>query len=123
MPTPVSFVQTADGDWDLSQGLRQTSDLATFVRQKLSQTLSFWLGEWFLDLRQGIPMQRDVIGQKPDLALVESLLRRTCLKTSGVGSVRSLTVAFDNRTRRASVVGEVATSEGDITFGPFVVTS
>ena len=122
MPEPTDFLQTADGDLDFSQGLQRTPDLITFTKQKLSETLNFWVGEWFLDLRAGVPYLR-VIGQRPDLSLLQDMLRKACLLTPGVGSVQKIAAVYDGRTRTATVqpLG-VRTIDGDpVPVGPLVL--
>jgi hypothetical protein len=123
VPDPTSFLQTADGDLDFSQGLRRTPDLTTYVKQKLSQTLNFWEGEWFLDLRQGLPYGRLIIGKKPDLALIRDLMRAAALKTRGVGGLGGVTTGFANTSRTVTVRPfEVRTTAGEaVDLGPFVL--
>ncbi len=122
MATPTDFLQTADGDLDFSQGLRRTPDLITFTAQKLSESLNFWRGEWYLDLREGVPFLR-VIGERPDLSLLRDMLRKTCLQTTGVGSVGKVAAAYDGRSRSVTVQPlDVRTTEGDpVPAGPLVL--
>lgn len=93
------FLQNTDGDVDFAQGLRHTLDLHTFVRQQLSQTLNFFQGEWYLDLRLGVPYFRDVLGARPDVPLVRALLRRVAERTRGVEHVIRFPVRYDAATR------------------------
>jgi len=110
---PKTVLCNADGDIDLSQGLRFTSTLTEYVAQRLDENLSFFLAEWFLDQRKGIPYHQKIIGQKPDLALIDSLFRRACLLTAGVAAVRALRVTFDPSNRSAKPSIEVVTKEGE----------
>ncbi len=100
---PKSFlVDPITGDLDMSQGLRFTPDLQTYVVQRLDENFSFFLGEYFLNRRLGIPYFEQVIGKKPDFALLQTLLSRAAGQTLGVASVPSFRVAFDRSTRKAS---------------------
>ncbi len=100
--TPKSLLlDTATGDLDMSQGLRFTPDLQTYVVQRLDENFSFFLGEYFLNLRLGIPWFEKVIGQKPDFALLQTLLSRAAMQTIGVASVPSFRVAFERSSRKA----------------------
>jgi hypothetical protein len=111
--TPKSFlIDPITGDLDMSQGLRFTEDLQTYVVQRLDENFSFFLGEWFLNLRLGIPYFEKVIGQKPDLALLQTLLSRAALQTVGVASVPSFRVAFDRDTRRAAPSFSIVLTDG-----------
>ncbi len=111
--TPKSFlIDQSTGDLDMSQGLRFTEDLQTYVVQRLDENFSFFLGEYFLNERLGIPYFERVIGQKPDFALLQTLLSRAALQTIGVVSVPSFRVAFDKRDRKASPSFSVTLSDG-----------
>jgi hypothetical protein len=114
VPDPVDFLQTSDGDLDLSLGLRRCPDRVTFVTQKLRENFNFWEGEWFLDQRLGVPYFKHVIGQHFDAALMSDLFRSVALKTQGVGSVPRLAVAFDGPTRELTVSMAAATTQGEI---------
>jgi hypothetical protein len=113
VPIPRDFLQDASGDLDFSQGLRQTPDLPTFVRQKFSENFNFFQGEWFLDTTKGLPMFKYVIGQKFDGPLLNTLYRRAAVKTHGVGSVDALSLEYDNRLRLLSVAIDARTVEGE----------
>ncbi len=123
MPVPTDFLQTSDGDLDFSEGLRQTPDLVTFVRQQLSQTVAFFQGEWFLDQRLGVPYFRYVLGKRPDFPLVQELMRRVISKTRGVGSVGQVALTLDPATRALEVhAPEVKTTDGDpVDPGPLII--
>lgn len=95
---PKTIIQNGDGDIDLSQGLRFTATLADYVIIRLRENLSFFLGEWFLDQRQGVPWFR-IAGQAFDPGLVRSMLTKAAKLTPGVASVAKMTLGFDRRTR------------------------
>ncbi len=110
---PFTLLYTAPGgDVDISQGLRFTSDLKTYVAQRLDENMSFFLREWFLDQRLGLPYFEAVIGQKPDFPLLDSLYRQAARLTVGVASVPNMQIAFDRRERRASVRFSVTLKDG-----------
>lgn len=117
----TSFLQTADGDWDLTKGLRRVPDRATYVRQNLSVTFNFWLGEWHLNLLEGVDHPALVYGQKFDRPLLEALYRDIAIASPGVGLVDSVDLRYDNAARQlfADVVAE--TSDGDDISGPFII--
>lgn len=101
--TPFTFLTDSTGDIDVSRGLQFTPDLATYVVQRLDENLSFFLGEWFLDQRLGIPYFEAIIGQKPDFPLLDSLYRRAVQQTAGVASVSNLVISFEPARRAAGV--------------------
>ena len=85
-----------------------------YVRQKLSARFKFFLGEWFLDLREGVPYYRDVFTWNPNLRVIRSLFRRIVLTTPGVLSVPRFSVSYapENRTLRFDF--QAVGSDGDI---------
>ena len=111
---PTTFLNDASGDVDLSQGFRLTPDLTTYVAQRLDENMSFFLGEWFLDQRLGIPYYQRIIGAAPDLALLDTLYRRAAFKTVGVSAVRNMKIGFDRSTRKASVAMTAVLKDGTL---------
>jgi hypothetical protein len=96
------------GDIALENGNLVFCEGAEFYRQKLAARFRFFLGEWFLDRRQGIPYYRDVFVQNPDLDLIASLFRRVILETPGVKSLASFSLAYEPGARRLSCAFQAA---------------
>lgn len=89
-----------------------------FYRQKISSRFKFFLAEWFLDLRQGVPYHRDVLKKGPDLSVVTSVFRRVLLKTKGVILVKRFAVQFDATARHLSFDFEALTEAGPVIVAP-----
>jgi hypothetical protein len=124
MPAPVDLLHTSSGDVDLSRGLRFTADPVTFAQQKLSETLAFWQGEWFLDLRQGIPYRPHVYGARPDMRLLDSLFRTAALRTRGVASVTRIDITLTGRALQvAGAFRPFAVGEDVPAPAPFLVNA
>jgi hypothetical protein len=127
MALPRDILLTSAHDIDMSRGPRLTEDLLTYVTQKLRQRLRFFLGEWFLDRRLGVPYFETIFVSNPDLALLSSLFRQTILQTRGVGSLNSVALRFDRKTRilfvsfQARLVNNLETGTFDNV--PFVLRS
>jgi len=98
---PFCFKQTVDADVDPT--FQFTTSLAEYVGLRLRENLSFFLGEWFLDIRQGMPYWRFILGQKYDSGICDRIFRQAALATSGVATVDQLITAFDRRARVLSV--------------------
>lgn len=117
----TDFLQTSDGDLDLSRGLRKCPDRATFVRQKIAKSVQFWQGENKRDLREGVPYDRIVFGQKFDRPLLTDLYFDMLANTTGVGVVRALTIGYDNARRELVVNVEAETDTGEDVSGPYII--
>jgi hypothetical protein len=113
MNLPTDFLQTVDGDLDLSLGLRNTTDLVTYVKQKLTETFSFFQGEWQGDLRLGIPYFRYVLGQRYDQALLRTIFFQAAARTHGVGSVEAIDLEFDSKNSMLYIRPKVRTVAGE----------
>ena len=67
--------------------------------QHLALRLRFFLGEWFLDLRVGIPYFEDVLIKNPNLITVQGIFREAILETPGVASISRFDLDVDASTR------------------------
>lgn len=114
--------------------LDSTGDLALPVRlaegpeavaQKVRARLRFFLGEWFLDRRLGVPYLTKILVKNPNLSLVSSIYRRVIRQTPGIHSVEYVRVRLDRPNRIAYVTFAAKTSEGAriaMTDEPFIVS-
>lgn len=89
-----------DGDLEIPVRLKRGAEA---IEQRLRNRLRFFLAEWFLDARLGVPYFRDVLVKNPDLDLVRSIIRRVILGTPGVASLRKFDVELDRLARRLDV--------------------
>lgn len=83
------------------------------IAQHLKIRLRFFLGEWFLNLDEGIPYFERVFVKSPNIPEIRALYRRAILTTPGVATIDDLTVDFDGSSRVLSVTfaGETDTGE------------
>lgn len=95
---------------------------AEAVRQHLESRLRFFLGEWFLDQREGIPYFRHVLGvQAPSVTLLTSIFRKVALDTPGIESLPLFRLAIDRRTLQIEFEAHLETGEVIATAEPFIV--
>lgn len=74
-----------------------------YVRQKIATRLKFFLGEWFLDQREGVPWFRDVLVQNPDLNIIRSVFRAVILSVQEVATVERIDLVWDKPFRTVAV--------------------
>lgn len=85
-----------------------------YIRQRISARFKFFLGEWFLDKRKGVPYYRDVFVKNPNRPLIRSLFLRVLKTTPGVLSVAKFAMTYNERTRELSSEFEAIVEGGEI---------
>lgn len=100
------------GDLAIVQGTTQVISGGQYAKQRTSVSLDFFLGEWFLDVRQGMPYFRDVLIKNPNSDTVRSVFKRAILKTPGIVSVDRITVELDTSRRVCAVDYESTYKDG-----------
>lgn len=91
------------GDLLLVSGTTSVIDAGEFAAQRIRTTLNVFLGEWFLDLKIGIPYFRDLLIHSPNSDTVITTFRTAIMNTPGIVSVPELTVDLDTTARIATV--------------------
>lgn len=94
------------------------------VIQRVKVRFRFFLGEWFLDQRLGVPYYRDVLIKNPDTLLISSIFREVLLTTPGVKSVEYFKADLDRQTRKLSVDFLAHLSDGSTIVAqaqPFII--
>ena len=90
-------------------------DNAERVAQQILITLRFWLGEWFLDTKDGIPYLEYVLVKSPNLLYIRQIFTEAMEKVDGVKRVEEMNLAFDVKNRSLRVDYEASTDYGLIT--------
>ena len=76
-------------------------DKAT-VQQMLIR-FKFALGEWFRDIRIGVPFFREILVKNPNLTRVRAIYRQLILTTPGIESLEKFSLTLDVSTRALSL--------------------
>ena len=105
----------ATGDLVLHDGDVLLIDNAERVAQHILITLRFWLGEWFLDTKDGIPYLEYVLVKSPNLLHIRQIFTEAMEKVDGVKRVEEMNLAFDVKNRSLRVDYEASTDYGLIT--------
>lgn len=92
--------------------IRLTSG-AEQVAQRMKIRLLLFRGEWFLDVRAGIPYYQQVLRKGIDVNAIASLFRRALRTVPGVTDLLEFSLDYDAPTRRLSVSARASTP-----FGP-----
>lgn len=102
LPFVTLALDPATGDLAIPVRLLRGADA---LAQRLRSRYKFFLGEWFLDTRQGIPYFRDILVKNPDPSLIQSIFRKATLTTPGVLAIRRFGTALEEqgRVRRLNI--------------------
>lgn len=82
------------------------------VAQAVVVELRWWLGEWFLDTRRGVPYVQRILRKGVSPRTVRAIIRRHIERSPGVDRVTFLRLTVDPRTREASIDFELRTTDG-----------
>ena len=112
-------------DLHLENGQLVLVDGAEGIAQHIRNRLQLFRGEWFVDLRVGMPYFEELFVKNPDLDVLRTLFREAIQGTPGVSSVPQTDVRMDRVNRSATVTftavldtDELITSDS---FAPFIV--
>jgi len=111
-------------DLELTQGslLIETGDLVIVdgidaIAQDVTTRLRFFLGEWFLNLKAGIPFYDKIFVKNPSMPDVISTLSKVITTTPGINSItKALEWEYDGAIRAMTISFEADTIEGPLTY-------
>lgn len=119
----MDLTLTTQHDLDITDGELSLVESAAAIEQHLRIRLRFFLAEWFMDEREGIPFFRDVFVQGPNEAVIRSIFRQTIQDTPGVVEVLRLVLEIDKATRTATLSFSARIDTGvTLTFNEFIIT-
>ncbi len=84
------------------------------IAQHLRIRLRFFLGEWFLDQRVGIPYFQRLLGEKPSEPAIRSIFRQAILGTPGILELTDLVIDFNGTNRVLSIRFNATTTVGEV---------
>lgn len=83
------------------------------ISQNLSIRLKFFLGEWFLDIFEGVPYYQEIFVKNPNLILIENSIKEEIITTRGVQEIISFSSRYDRQKRLYSIVFSVLLIDGE----------
>lgn len=103
---------SADGDYTFGNGQENFYiNTPEGVGQSVKTRLLLWIGEWFLDIDEGVPYMQAIIGKKTkqeaDIAIQERIL-----STEGVTELLDFQSEIDPDTRKISMSCSIDTIYG-----------
>ena len=99
----MADLKTTNGELVIENGDFVYQSGIDAIDQHLLFTLRFFKGEWFLDLRVGIPYFQQVLIKNPDAVALNSIFKQAILNTPGVIELTGFSLDFDPALRILSV--------------------
>jgi hypothetical protein len=98
------------------------------LMQRIWIRMRFWLGEWFLDERLGVPWVQRIFVKNADPRAIRSLLIKVVSSLPGVARVSNFDMTVDRRERsftvsRMTVVLDDGTTVDAREGKPFIITT
>lgn len=120
----AAFLETEDRDFALFEGNLILVRDARAIAQKVENRFRFFLGEWFLDLREGVPYFQQILVKGPSIKVVRQLFLKVITTTPGMSDVIDFDMQYDGTTRTLFYQWSGITDTGDPVSGDnaFVVT-
>ena len=84
------------------------------IAQQLRITLWEWLGEWFLDARDGVPYREYILVKNPNMNHIRQVLTENIAKIEGVNRIDELNLSYDTKNRTLIVDFAIDTDDGQI---------
>ena len=98
------------------------SEIQHMCRQDLYIRLNHFLGEWYLDVREGVPYFRTLLRKGFSLSAVDSMFRKVLLSSPYVLEVIALGLELDRAARGLAVEFTVLRTDSEVQeFPPFVI--
>lgn len=98
-----------DGDLVLTTGVEAVS-------QFVSQRVKTFLGEWFLDITEGIPYFEKAFKKNPSIIEVESMIKDVIMKSPGIIELTFFSFDFNSPTRVGTLAFTARSEQGEVIF-------
>lgn len=112
-------LETAAGDIDLTLNDATLCIGTQEVKQRITQRLRCFKGEWFLNEELGIGYFEEVFVANPNVNIIGAIFKREISATPGVIKIKAFALNIDRALRTLSVTFSVQSTEGDV--GPVTV--
>ncbi len=125
LATAASVANPVQHDIELSNERMTLVDGNEAIAQHLRVRLQFFLGEWFLDISEGIPFFREVFTKITSQTVVRSIFRQVIVETPGISQVSEFNFQYNPLTREANLQFDAVLDDGTTLtsedFGQFTV--
>lgn len=106
-PIPHDLALDETGNFYFKTGIESTA-------QAIKSRLRMFLGEWFLDRREGVPYFRHFFVKIRSTQVIRAIIRNVILTTPGVDSLNYLRFNFDRGARFLAIDFEAVGDNGEV---------
>ncbi len=104
---PAGDLDIANGDFVVLTGI-------AYARQQMAARFKFFLGEWFLNKREGVPYFQYVFVKNPKINVIRSIFRQVALSTPGIIALPRFTLTYNSKARTLAFDFEATFAEGSV---------
>lgn len=104
----------ATGDLDIDRGELRLVKGSDAIRQRLRIRLGLARGEWYQDLRVGIPLYERVLVSGDDIPTVVGVYAKAITTMEGIRGLVRLEHAYDPGSRELRLFGEAVSVDNDV---------
>lgn len=122
-PYQFSTLEIDTATWDIKLPINILKG-APAVVQKVRIRFKFFLGEWFLDTRLGVPYFQNILIKNPDPSVISAIFKKVLRTTPGVTAVRTFDATLDRVARRLTVDFLAVLDDGSVAIAqaePFII--
>ena len=107
-----------DSSWDvyLSNRYLATVSGVNGIQQHLIQRLKEFQGEWFLELRDGVPYHQEFFKKNFDPVLIDYILKIKIIETPGVLELLEFDMDYESVARELNISFRASSYDGDINY-------
>lgn len=91
-------------------------DGLSLMQQRIKQSLWFFLGEWYLDITDGVPYFQSILVKAPDQVTVEGIIKQAILETPDVLELTRFEIEYENAIRKLFISFDCKTSAGGVSI-------
>lgn len=102
----------SNGDYTLGTPADFHVNTPEAVAQVVKTRLALWVGEWFLNVTDGMPWNEQVLGKRLRGKSYDAAIRQRILGTDGVSEIADYSSSIDPDTRALSVSATITTAYG-----------
>lgn len=98
----------------INKDFQLTNDLSRYVSQKLRIRLSFFKGEWYLNINKGLPYYEEIFVKNPNLSYIEDLIILEINTCPGVEELLEFNLLYENINRELLIDFKAKLENGEI---------